>query len=309
MKVLIISHAADIDGVTPIILGNLVWDKDLNYVLCEVNEIDEIIKEYIEKNKFNLYDKIYITDLSISEDSAKLINNSIYKDKILIFDHHLPSLDLNKYVFSKSLVEDENGKVSGTSLFYKYLLDNYNNDYINSKGMQDFVELVRLNDTWEWKINNVIAARDLASLHAIYGNDMFIDKYTNFFKTNQTFYFDDKEIFLLEMERKKIKDYVDLKAQQMIVGKLLNYKVGFVFAELYRSELGNDLAERFKDLVDFIVIVNVSRSISYRGIKDINLNEVAEIFGGHGHKNAAGSPLPQNLHAEILNVIFKNKWQ
>ncbi len=42
--------------------------------------------------------------------------------------------------------------VCGTSLFYEYLVSNNLID-VNNKAIQDFSQLTRKYDTWEWKTN------------------------------------------------------------------------------------------------------------------------------------------------------------
>ena len=69
-KLLIISHIGDNDGVTPIILANLTF-KNFDKKLIEVKEVDETVKENIEK-----YNRIYILDLNVSDEMAEIINQN-----------------------------------------------------------------------------------------------------------------------------------------------------------------------------------------------------------------------------------------
>ena len=64
------------------------------------------------------------------------------------------------------------------------------------------------------------------------------------------------------------------------------------------------MAEKYQNEYDFIAVVNISRSVSYRGVKDIDLSEFAKLYGGAGHKQAAGSSLPKNLLNDIIKLIF-----
>ena len=59
-KLLLISHVADEDGITPVILANGVY-KEVDTILINPGEVDDALKENIDK-----YDLIHITDLSIS---------------------------------------------------------------------------------------------------------------------------------------------------------------------------------------------------------------------------------------------------
>ena len=104
-----------------------------------------------------------------------------------------------------------------------------------------------------------------------------------------------------------MKEYLEEKKDKVIIRNINGYKVGIVFAERYRSNLGNYLAKEYSDSVDFICIINIARHISLRGIKvDKPVNKFAEIYGGGGHPYAAGCKL-DNLedHKYIVNDLDK----
>ena len=304
---LIISHIADIDGVSPVILGKLTFGK-IDYELYDIYEVDNVINKHLDNNDFDKYENVFITDLSVNYDVVKRIQEMGLGGKVKIFDHHIISEQLAEFDFSYSAVKVGDKLTCGTALFYQYLQANYKVDILNKESVNEFVELVRLNDTWDWQRENKTKARDLAGLHILYGNETFIDTYTKYLTDNDIFDFTDKEKFLLEMENKRKADYIKDKESKIIEATLLGHPVGVVFAELYRSELGNDLAIKFQDKYDFIVIMNMDRlSVSYRGIKDINLADIASCFGGHGHFKASGSPISKEAFYKVLEDTFNDK--
>lgn len=305
MKVFLISDISDIDGLTPVVLSKLTFS-DFDYHLLHVTKLDEYLKEKMEEHFFDNYDKVFITDLCMSEEMAKVIDGTSLRDKIQVLDHHYRNLPLNSYSFIK-VVDERNGiHESGTSLYYEYLLEHYLNDNIKKDSVSYMVSLVRLNDTWEWKKFGVEEARYLPILLSYYGIDFYIDNYVKFLTENNEFYFTNAEKILIEVEQRRMKDYIEEQKERVIFKEIDGFKVGIVFAELYRSDLGNALAEFYQDKVDFIIVININRSISYRGIKeDISVAEFASMYGGNGHKKAAGSPLPENLREQIADLIFK----
>jgi len=304
MKIFLFSHIADCDGITPIILSKLTFEQ-VDYELVE-RDIDTALLNFITANKDLDYDHIFITDLCISNLVASQLPERI-KDKIHIFDHHISSIEMNKYPFIQVVIEDEDDKPQcGTSLYYTYLCQEYNNAYLSKEVTEELVELVRLLDTWEWKEKNKIEAKWLGGILSILGIDAYIDYYYNYILTHDTFNFEEKFRYLLEIEDKKIQDYISLKETQIISCNIKGYSVGIVFAEQYRSFVGNTLAQKYIDKYDFIIIINISRSISYRAVKEeIDVNEIAACYGGHGHKLAAGSPLPEKLREKIISMIFE----
>ncbi len=307
MRVFLISHIADADGIMPVILTDLAFD-DYDYQLLDVDEVDTFMAECLDNHFFDSYDKIFMVDLCIGESVAARIDTMEFKKKFLILDHHYANLALNKYSFIK-IIDEENGiKESGTSLYYKYLLTNYSNEYLKRNSVSYMTTLVRLGDTWQWQEFNVPEARDLVTILSYYGNEKFINNYGRFLRKNNEFYFNEAEKILIDIDRTKMAEYIEQTREHIIFREIQGYKVGIVFAELYRSELGNALAKYYQDDVDLIMIINMNRSLSFRGIKDsVNVSDFAKIFGGKGHKLAAGAPLPNNFKEKVLNIILQSE--
>ncbi len=290
MKRLIISHIADPDGVTPIILSKLVFE-EFDYILSENKDVNDNVKNNLDK-----YDFIYVVDLNISEELADFIEEN-YKDKIMIIDHHLSCNNMNKYSFIEVNAE---GKESGTSLYYKYLLNNYNNDLLNRESTKMLVEHVRTMDIYDFSKTSKEEAEKLEMIFKIYGKDRFIDKFYNVIINDLELY-SKEDLNLVELEKERIKRYIEEK--DFIEISLDNKRVGVVFAERYISELGNYLINKY-DYLDYIVLINIDKKISYRGNGKVDLSVIAKKFGGGGHINAAGNCLPSGLKEKVIKEIF-----
>ena len=93
----------------------------------------------------------------------------------------------------------------------------------------------------------------------------------------------------------------------MFHGTLCGKKCGIVFAEKYRSLLGNYLVEKYSYCIDFVVIINMQQGVSFRSNRDdVNVSEIASVFGGGGHFKASGAPLDNSLKKEIIKYIFND---
>lgn len=299
---LLLSHIADVDGITPIILLNLL-DIDFEYELFDVNEVSKFIMDRIDTDYFLKFDEIIITDLAITKEVASKIIDSKYKDRFLLLDHHESNMYLNDYSFA-TVIEEINGfKECATTVLFKYLNDKYPNKVLLKNSVITFVELVRECDTWQFT-DLKSEATDLNNLFAFFGKDYFIDNYTTFLKNNNDFYFSKMELSVLKTLNQKRLEYLEFMEDKVIIKKIQNYNIGVVFAEQYRSELGHFLAEKYIDKVDFIAIINMNYHISLRGIKDIKLNEFALKYGGGGHPYASGMPVPKNIKKIIIDEIF-----
>ena len=294
MKPLIISHKADPDGVTVIVLAKLVF-QDFDYILADIEEVDTYVINNLDK-----YDFIYITDLNISEELANKIEQN-YNNKVKVIDHHLSNINMNKYSFIDVVDMSDEKKESGTSLYYKYLLKNYNNELLNKDVTKTLVEHVRTMDTYDFSQTSKDEASKIEVLFKIYGKDKFIDKFYNVIVTSNELY-SKEDLNLIKLENERIKRYIEEKT--FIEISLDNKRVGVVFAERNISELGNYLINKY-DYLDYIVLINVDKSISYRGKDKVDLSIIAKKYNGGGHFNAAGSPLPKNLKEIIIQEIFK----
>ena len=305
--ILLLSHIADLDGVTPVILTNLI-NVDFDYKLFDIGDINEYLIDMIDNNNLDKYESIIITDLSVNKFVADKIINSKYKYKFKLLDHHKSAYFLNDYEFAKVVESDNNHKVCGTTLYYDYLINKYNSDILKKESIKQFVELVRQGDTWQFN-DLKDKALDLNNLFAFFGKDYFIDNYTNFLKNNDKFYYTEFEKTILDRLNKKKQEYLDYMLDKVIIKKIRNYNIGFVFAEQYRSELGHYICEKYIDIIDFACIINLNYHISFRGIKDIKINEFAEIYGGGGHPLACAMPLKNDIKDTIIKYIFGDDYE
>lgn len=305
-KVLIFSHKSDNDGITPVILSKLVFS-EVDYILEEPSTIDDSFKKEYEAGTFNRYDFIFVTDLCISKELAeKIEQDEKNKNKILVFDHHHTRLEMNAYSFI-TVVSEQNGKKEcASSLYYQFLLEHYSNEVLKKEVVSSMVELVRLLDTWTWKEENIVEAKWLGNLFDIYGREYYMEYYQKFCLNEDKFFFCEAQRYLLEVEEVRIQNYISKKEKEIYSVVLHGYRVGVVFAEFYRSELGNTLANKYQEKYDFFVVINISRSVSYRGVKEIDLGSFASIYGGAGHQKAAGSSLPKHLLENIIQMIFED---
>ena len=301
--ILLLSHIADPDGITPIILLNLLKEK-FEYKLFEVNDLSKFILDNIDTDYFDSFENIYITDLGIEEECAKKIITSKYSNKFRLFDHHESRDYLNKYDFAIVKEEINGHKECGTTHFYNFLKDTYKDKVLDKESVKKFVELVREGDTWQFDKYEE-EAHNLSSLFSFYGKESYIEIYTKYLEKHDEFEFTETEnIILKSLNRQKL-EYLESFKDKVIIKKILDYKVGIVFAENYRSELGNYLALAYEDKVDFICIINLNRHASLRGRKiECPVNIFASKFGGGGHPLAAAFPLKEDIKEKIVEYIF-----
>lgn len=307
MKTLILTHKADIDGLSPVIFLKLIR-KDIDVILLNANDINPKVTEIIKNKSYLKYDEIFVTDLTLDKNACELIMSTGHHDKFHTFDHHAINLVSNNYPFGVAISRNEDGvNECATSLFYKYLRDLIP-DVFNNPAIEKYTELVRLSDTWDWAKTGNLDANKLADLQSILGREEYIETYVDFFKNNNDFFFTDKQQYLLDVEEKRIKRYLEESEKTMFHANLCGHPCGIVFAESHRSVLGNYLAEKYSYCIDYVILINMQQGLSFRAHKDgINVGEIATVFGGGGHVKASGAPLDNSIKREVIKLLLNDK--
>lgn len=296
---LMLSHVSDIDGMGSVILSKLIDNMDI--LLISVDEVRDTLNSLISNNK---YEEIYMCDLSIPDDLADSLNNLPIKH----FDHHPTNTYVSKYEWSTVIPEINGFKPSGTSLYFDYLLNNYDNDLINSNRVKAFVEAIRSYDTWDFVNTNNLLGKHLTMIFSMIGPLKFIDRFYNRIINEEDFKLNEFENELIDIKQNEMDRYISECDENLIKTKFMGYNVGISISESYRSELGNRLSIKYKDELDFILIVDFHRrSFSTRTVNDINLGDICKSLGGGGHAKAAGFPMNNENLEKILELIKKNK--
>lgn len=318
-KIKIFSHT-DLDGIGCAVLAYLAFgEENVDVEYCDYKDVDEKVLKFFE-NDFSMYERIFITDISVSDGVARFITENVrWRDRFYLFDHHATALDLNDYEWCNVRVKDKGGvKTSGTMMFYRYLKnEGYFDDKYNERirnNIARFAEVVRDYDTWRWKEEidltyDGVICKQLNDLFHMYGREKFIEwALYNIIELDYVPYFLEKDRTLLENKQKDIDIYISRKDKQLMTVKdNFGYTCGVVFAERYFSELGNKLSELHPEL-DYIAMVDIGfGGVSYRTVKDgIDLGgEIAHSYGGGGHRKAAGSTFdPDIAKSAVLNLVF-----
>ena len=300
-KKLIISHIADVDGVSAVILAKLHYE-DIDYCLVEFSELESLLERINNEGLYKNYDTIFITDLSIRTRGLEIIEeNEELKGKIRHFDHHITELGQKGQYSFVNVENEKDGKlVCGTTMFYDYIKDDfkYKNAYLDK-----FLEAVRSYDT-EGPLCGNKYANDLTTLFSLIGIDNFIKKFGQGIKEGKDPLTEEDEN-LLHLEEERMNEYIDLCDKNLVRINLNGHQVGVSISELYRSSVGNLLSLRHQDL-DYILIINFMRNqFSFRTVKDnIHVGNIAKSLtpNGGGHEKAAGMPL-NNDTLFILDLV------
>ncbi|NPC92977.1 oligoribonuclease [Bacillus sp. WMMC1349] len=298
----------DLDGVGCGIIAKIAFGEQVDVRYNSVTSLDIQVERFLSavENRRKTQEGLFITDLSVHQDNEKRLNDYAESGgKIKLIDHHKTALHFNQYPWGLVKVDYEDGRLaSATSLFYEYLIEN--GLLTKTKALDQFVELVRKYDTWEWERTEDLQAKRLNDLFFMVSIDEFEEKMIRRLKENEQFSFNEFEEKILDMEEEKIERYIRRKRREIVQTFINGHCVGIVYAENYHSEVGNELGKDNPHL-DYIAILNPGgKKVSLRTIHDqIDVSEIAATFGGGGHAKASGCPLTNEVFKLYVSEPFQ----
>jgi oligoribonuclease NrnB/cAMP/cGMP phosphodiesterase (DHH superfamily) len=274
MKIKLFTHS-DLDGIGCACIANIVFgDENVDYEICGYQNIDEKISTYLENKEYEKYNKTYITDISVKKEIAEKINQC--KKTFRLLDHHKTAEFLNTYEWATVIVQNKDDiKECGTSLLYQEL---YKEAY-NDNELGNFVEMVRLYDTWDWKQTQNDLPKKLNDIFGIIGYKDFIFYYSHFRNL-----FPNKFMELLKYKRREIDLAIDEKLKKVKIKG--DYAISLCDRKDLTSELGSKILEKFEN-INYVMLI-YDGGVALRSVGDFDVSEIAKQYGGGGHKNAAG---------------------
>lgn len=329
LKIKHFSHT-DLDGLGAVSVMKHYFNSDvatLSHKACSYDKIDEEVTKFMKYDHAE-FDLVFITDISVNAETAKLVEERYQQAKnIQLIDHHETALWLNEYDWAQVEVGSPERLESGTSLLNEYLHSTFHGSGLTSDydytTISEFAETVRLYDTWEWDRNGDIVPQQLNDLLGQYGRTQFIRRFAN----DPQIQFSGLEADLIKkvawerdsyIQRKSLRQTyrtsVDLKTfitdtldtsqfGERELGALTRLlgddapsdrlPLAITNIERYHSEVGNAIA---KDTGGIVILLDFDRNtMSFRTATDFPVNQLAILFGGGGHAKAAGAPLSSTL--------------
>ncbi|MHA7767780.1 DHH family phosphoesterase [Bacillus atrophaeus] len=297
----------DLDGVGCGIVAKLAFGDQVEVRYNSVSGLDIQVQHFLEKTKDSMrQDELFITDLSVNQDNEERLNKYVEAGgNVKLIDHHKTALHLNQHDWGLVQVEYDDGRLaSATSLLYEYFIQH--DLIIPTNALDQFTELVRQYDTWEWEKHDQKQAKRLNDLFFLLSIDEFEEKMIRRLSENDHFFFDEFEEKLLDLEDQKIERYLRRKKREMVQTFIHEHCVGIVHAESYHSELGNRLGKDNPHLDYIAILIMGAKRVSLRTIHDhIDLSEVAGRYGGGGHAKASGCSLTDEVYQLYVDEAFR----
>lgn len=299
----LLSHN-DLDGVGCGILATLAFGEDVDIRYNSISSLNEEVKKFLA-DEAQHEKELWVTDLAVNEENEAAISNFIQSGgKVRLVDHHKTSEHLNAHDWAWIATKEEDGTpTSATSMLYDVLVKEGHLE--KTKAVNEFVELVRQYDTWEWEKRNNEAAKQLNALLFLQSIEEFADEMIQRLQHNDTFVFSDLEEKLLQVQDAQTARYIRKKRKQVVPVKIDTYLAGVVHAESYLSELGNDLGKTFPHLDLIVMIMMGTKRLSLRTIHDdVDVSAIAGNYGGGGHQKASGASLTDDAFELFVKNAF-----
>jgi|GEM_PF-6739914 len=259
---ILFTDGTDTDGVGCAILAKLAFGDDIKIIYPRY-PIRPGIRNFLANHKHEWYPNTYfITDL--------WPGNDIASEKVKIFDHH---------GHTGSDPHD-----CATSLFYNYLVGD--NKLQPTKAINNFVELTRLFDTFEWRNTNNDMPYRLHLLFKAWGRERYIKVFFKKLRDNLKLFLPE-DLAMADVQQEIItntcKEITDASKIVTIDGRKV------VLAEcpsIYKNELRDYLFYGTPSADALIILITDTPLVLYRSLKsDHDISTISQRFGGRPSQN------------------------
>jgi oligoribonuclease NrnB/cAMP/cGMP phosphodiesterase (DHH superfamily) len=305
----------DLDGAGCAILAKLAWKDNVEIQYCGYpDKVTSKLQKLASSPGFNKYSRIYVTDCRFN---SKLLKQfPVLHNKLCLFDHHTVTVDsLLNFPWAVIRTNIGNRMTCGTEMFYYYLKVQ---DAVPD--ISQFVELVRLYDTWDWESKREMNALYLSQLVDEFGVDFFVKTFAERLKNGNipvsNLFSPTENLIIRQLNARIEKDIVSycnciyrFKIQKFLTstGRKEILNCGMLFCDHDISLIGNEVARRTNLDIVFILDLNKERIRARTRRDDINIGELmARVFDGGGHQKAAGGFLLIPNKFAFIQYLFRN---
>jgi oligoribonuclease NrnB/cAMP/cGMP phosphodiesterase (DHH superfamily) len=233
---------------------------------------------------------VLITDFSFDYDIVKKMIETT--KSLLILDHHKTAQKKLEKIDSKYLVFDM--KHSGAFITWTY--------FYGFQNIPESVMLVEDRDLWNKKLENTEEFHSYVEQYI--GNfeifiNSFEDKYLNEIIKSGKIILDTNQKHITNLAKNRNIYFTEINNKY--------YFIGSINSQLFKSDLGNKIILNTPELnLSITYSHNIDDKETYMSLRSTDNNssclEIAEHYGGGGHRNACGVKLP-NINNTLGNVI------
>lgn len=243
---------------------------------------DQVLKaaKRLDKNG-----QLWIADICCSEKTLVKVCEYLAakKAKLGIYEHHITRRYLETFNFPEGLEGEIRFDLNrcGSMIFYEAMAERHVDKL---RSLKDFIRLI--NDRDLWKNEDALSA-ELSSLHAIYGDDKFAQRFVK----NPIVEFTEHEKVLLNYEKEQLLKRMHRLMSNIEIKKDENgLRYGIMIGEGKASEVCNAAIHKFN--LEYVCLVDYNgKRVSIRSYKEFDCAQFSKDRGGGGHPRAAGFPI------------------
>lgn len=278
MKAIVYYHDHCTDGFgAAFVAYKMLGTNNIEYVPCNYNLAAPDVAQYKDAH-------VVILDFSFSLDVMQSIEQHAYH--VTWLDHHKTAFEMigadisqiyEVHTEDKDYVLDNNR--SGAKLAYDWFFD-------SSLGTPKTIQHIDDRDRWQFKIKGSREFHAAMQMMKPWSFRQWDELDTNFETSESTYKaFIDMGAMILRNDKRQIESAASKARSCVITGK----KGLSVNSTVHASEVGHELANASGSygLVWYIDEYNIVRC-SLRSNGDYDVSAIAKLFGGGGHRNAAG---------------------
>jgi len=306
------THAGCMDGSAAAILFRHAGGKKQNIHWVPAGRAEEEMKKSGPINDPN----IPILMVDISPGSVDFARFLVARGNVWIIDHHVTAIYLNG--MHPNFFVDEKNEACGCENFRRWLVRNNivpNEEFMvhdsrpftfDSEHYRKLTMYIDDHDRWQHKHP---WSMEIAKFFAFVGQKDFVERFMNldnrFGLVNRTEYWTPFEKDLMKLlTRIQESKYRSAFEKMQVVDRNFfgrTYRTAYIISdEVNNSEMLN-LYLKEHDEVDLAVQISFGlQKVALRSIDRVDVSAIAQKYGGGGHKNAAGHPLPKGMIQEII---------
>jgi oligoribonuclease NrnB/cAMP/cGMP phosphodiesterase (DHH superfamily) len=314
------SHT-DWDGMVSAIFPAVYYGKKGYNICCQhcnYDKIDADIIRYINSSDYREDDVIFITDISVSYETALILDN-LPNEKVMI-DHHKTAYERlsvrnkgAKLDFKWMFIREEE---SATYYTHKYFMNKTKGTGLGEV-MEAYKELVYYTNLWDTKSRECVEYKNsvgninrLNALFSALGSVNFKTRFT----LNPSIELSESEIVKVETTQNIIRKYCKKTRNYVISGKVDKQSVLYavMFADSYKSDIADFTFKTNGELL-YAVILDMNsctgslrRNNKHDMSEHVSMDEIAKTLsgGGGGHPFAAGFGFSLQNSGEIIARAF-----
>lgn len=301
-NIAILSHKADLDGIlSAVIANNYIKARydDPDIFLCDYGDIP---KEFNHEN----YDTIYVLDFSDEE----LFKNPKIKNKIIWIDHHQSAIN-KKYDVNQYCIDG----VAACRLTFQFFTNiDYSflskDDYVKRNVAEPaFVTLAGEYDIWD-------LTSTLAKPLNFGIQKLTMENVASILKQTSTLYLSEdksKDLYNISFGPNTLLDLI--KSGQSVIeyisqtskriGNTKRFKQGGITFAVFNTHIKSSLIHELEPDEDALMVYCIKEDEShvsmYTSRDHVDVSKIATMFGGGGHKKAAGFKMKISEFFNLIN--------